>query len=189
MASGTSITPPGGGLAARYAAALYATADEARALDQTVGEMEQLGRLIDESAPLRALLASPLLDPAQAGHAIREVLREQGFSDVILRFAGVIAANRRLRDLRGIVAAFAALVASRRGVQSATVRTAHPLTDTQRADLHARLIESGHGQVNLTEEVDPALLGGLVLRIGARLYDSSIRSRLQRLSHAMKGAA
>ena len=71
----------------------------------------------------------------------------------------------------------------------AGVSSAHPLTDVQREQLRARLIESGYGNVNLQETVDPSLLGGLVVRIGARLYDTSLKSRLQRLQYAMKGAA
>ena len=67
--------------------------------------------------------------------------------------------------------------------------SAHPLTDVQREQLRARLIEAGYGNVNIQEAVDPSLLGGLVVRIGARLYDTSLKSRLQRLQYAMKGAA
>ncbi len=104
-------------------------------------------------------------------------------------FVGVVANNRRLDALRAIVAAFAALVAQKRGVVVAHVASAHPLSDVQREQLRARLIEAGYGSVNIQERVDPSLLGGLVVRIGARLYDTSLKSRLQRLQYAMKGAA
>jgi F-type H+-transporting ATPase subunit delta len=102
---------------------------------------------------------------------------------------GVVAANRRLRSLRQIVTAFASLVAERRGIVTAHVASAHPLTDVQRQQLRARLIEAGFGNVNILESVEPDLLGGLVVRVGARLYDTSLKSRLQRLQYAMKGAA
>jgi len=69
------------------------------------------------------------------------------------------------------------------------VETAHPLTDVQEQQLRARLIEAGYGNVNIVKQVDPTLLGGLVVKIGARLYDTSLKSRLQRLQYAMKGAA
>jgi F-type H+-transporting ATPase subunit delta len=91
--------------------------------------------------------------------------------------------------LRQIVRAFAALVAQKRGVVVAEVSSAHPLSDVQREQLRARLIEAGYGSVNIQDSVDPSLLGGLVVRIGARLYDTSLKSRLQRLQYAMKGAA
>jgi len=182
-AEGTTISL-GGGLAGRYAAALYGLADERRDIDATVDQMDALGRLIDESAPLRRLLSSPLIDVSRSRAAIHAVLEGQGFSKIVLDFVGVIASNRR-----AIVNAFAALVAQKRGVVVATVASAHKLTDVQREQLRARLIESGYGNVNILESVDPALLGGIVVRIGARLYDTSLKSRLQRLQYAMKGAA
>ncbi len=189
MASGGTTISLGGGLPGRYAAALYDLADERRELDLVVDQMDGLGRLIDQSAPLRRLLGSPLVDVTQASAAVRAALEPQGFGKTVLDFTGVIAGNRRLNALRQIVTAFAALVAQKRGVIVAEVATAHPLSDVQREQLRARLIESGYGNVNLQESVDPALLGGLVVRIGARLYDTSLKSRLQRLQYAMKGAA
>jgi F-type H+-transporting ATPase subunit delta len=187
VASGT--TTSGGGAAERYAIALYAQADETNALDQTVSEMESLGRLIDESPDFRRLLSSPLIDVTQARTAANAVLEQQGFGKLVRDFVGVVANNRRLASLRHIVAAFAALVAAKRGVVVAQVQSAHPLTDIQREQLRARLIEAGYGSVNIQDTVEPSLLGGLVVRIGARLYDTSLKSRLQRLQYAMKGAA
>jgi F-type H+-transporting ATPase subunit delta len=100
-----------------------------------------------------------------------------------------VANNRRLNHLREIVQAFGALVAERRGIVTAHVASAHPLNDVQRQQLRARLIEAGFGNVNIHESLQPELLGGLVVRVGARLYDTSLKSRLQRLQYAMKGAA
>ena len=189
MASGATTIASGGGLTDRYAAALYAHADEQHALDAVVAEMEGLGQLIDTSADFRRLLESPLIDVNQATRAALAVLEQQGFGKQVRDFVGVIAANRRLRSLRAIVTAFAALVAERRGIITAHVASAHPLNDVQRQQLRARLIEAGFGNVNILESVEPDLLGGLVVRIGARLYDTSLKSRLQRLQYAMKGAA
>ncbi len=185
----TTTVASGGGLADRYAAALYAHAEDTRALDQVVGEMEALGRLIEASADFRRLLESPLIDVQQASAAALAVLRQEGFSKPVQDFVGVIAANRRLRALPAIVGAFAALVAQKRGVITAQVASAHPLSDVQRQQLRARLIEAGYGNINIVEQVDADLLGGLVMRVGARLYDTSLKSRLQRLQYAMKGAA
>lgn len=187
--SGGTTIASGGGLADRYAAALYAHAEDARALDSVVAEMEQLGRLIDESPDFQRLLASPLIDVAQACKAALAVLEQEGFSKPVRDFVGVVANNRRLRNLRQIVAAFASLVAEKRGVVTAYVASAHTLNDVQRQQLRARLIEAGYGNVNIVEQVEPDLLGGLVVRVGARLYDTSLKSRLQRLQYAMKGAA
>jgi F-type H+-transporting ATPase subunit delta len=188
VASGGTTISYGGGLAGRYAAALYDLADDEGILDQTVDQAENLGRLIDSNTDFRLLCESPLIDIAQGTAAARAVLQAEGFSPIIVRFVCVIAANRRLNRLRPIIAAFASLVAQKRGVITAQVTTAHRLTDVQREALRARLIESGYGRVNIDEHVDPALLGGLVVKIGARLYDTSLKSRLQRLKYAMKGA-
>jgi F-type H+-transporting ATPase subunit delta len=186
VASGSTTS---GGVADRYATALYAQADETGAIDSTVSEMDSLGRLIDQSADFRRLLSSPLIDVTQARGAAVAVLEQQGFGKLVRDFVGVIANNRRLSSLRTIVSAFAQLVAEKRGVVVAQVQSAHPLSDVQREQLRARLIEAGYGTVNIQESVEPGLLGGLVVRIGARLYDTSLKSRLQRLQYAMKGAA
>jgi F-type H+-transporting ATPase subunit delta len=189
VASEATTIATGGGLVDRYAAALYAHADDIHALDAVVSDMESLGRLIDASADFRRLLESPLIDVNQATKAATAVLEQEGFGKPVRDFVGVIAANRRLRALRDIIAAFANLVAQRRGIITAHVASAHPLNNVQRQQLRARLIEAGYGNVNIHEAVEPDLLGGLVVRIGARLYDTSLKSRLQRLQYAMKGAA
>jgi F-type H+-transporting ATPase subunit delta len=188
VAGGTTIAS-GGGLADRYAAALYSFAEDSHALDAVVAEIEQLGRLIDASADFRRLLESPLIDIHAARNAALAVLEQEGFGKPVRDFVGVVASNRRLRNLRQMVSAFATLVAEKRGVVTATVASAHPLSDVQRQQLRARLIEAGYGNVNIVEQVEPDLLGGLVVRVGARLYDTSLKSRLQRLQYAMKGAA
>ena len=189
VASGATTIASGGGLADRYAAALYAHAEDARALDPVVSEMESLGQIIGQSADFRRLIESPLIDVNQASRAVLAVLEQEGFGKEVRDFVGVVAANRRLNALPEIVRAFAALVAQRRGIVTAHVASAHPLTDVQRQQLRARLIEAGYGNVNIHEQVEPDLLGGLIVRIGARLYDTSLKSRLQRLQYAMKGAA
>ena len=189
MASEATTISSGGGLADRYAAALYAHADEHRVLDAVVSQMEDLGRLIDASADFRRLLESPLIDVNTATAAAQAVLAQEGFGKEVRDFVGVISVNRRLRILRDVVNAFATLVADHRGIVTAHVASAHPLNDVQRQQLRARLIEAGYGNVNINERVEPDLLGGLVVRIGARLYDTSLKSRLQRLQYAMKGAA
>jgi len=189
---GTDSAPSGiqsGRLPGRYATALYELADEQRNLDEVVEQATALRRLIDESQPLRALLSDPTLDVAQSRDAMLAVLDSQGFGATIRHFVGVIANNRRLSGLHSILLAFAALVATRRGITIAEVASAHKLTNLQRTQLRARLTEAGFGRVDIHERVDAALLGGLVVRVGARLYDSSLKSRLARLHHAMKGAA
>src|ERR1700712_625098 len=103
VASGGTTISLTGGLTGRYAAALYDLADERRELDLVVDQMDGLGRLIDESAPLRRLLGSPLVDVTQSSAALRAALEPQGFGKTVLDFASVIAGNRRLAVLRQIV--------------------------------------------------------------------------------------
>jgi F-type H+-transporting ATPase subunit delta len=189
VASEATTIAKGGGLADRYAAALYAHADETGALDLVVSEMDALGRLITQSPEFRRLIESPLIDVTLGTKAALAVLDQQGFSKQVRDFVGVISSNRRLNALPEIVVAFANLVADRRGIITANVLSAQPLNDLQRQQLRARLIEAGYGNVNIVEQIQEDLLGGLVVRIGARLYDTSLKSRLQRLQYAMKGAA
>jgi len=177
------------GFAARYAAALYALAFEEKRLDQVVDEMAALGRLIAESGDLRRYIGTPLTDAAKAGPVVDGILETQGFSTLVRHFVGVAVTNRRLRDLPRLVAGFAAYVARKRGEIVADIASAHPLSDVQRTQLQARLTEAGYSNVKLNEHVDVSLLGGLVLKIGPRIYDTSLRSRLQRLNYSLKGAA
>ena len=118
------------------------------------------------------------------------MLEQEGFGKPVRDFVGVISANRRLRNLRDIVRRLRP--SGGRSAAASSPRTSPRrirLNDVQRQQLRARLIEAGYGNVNIDERVDPDLLGGLVVRIGARLYDTSLKSRLQRLQYAMKGAA
>jgi F-type H+-transporting ATPase subunit delta len=177
------------GLSARYAAALYALAFERGVLNDVVGQMAALGRLITESPALKSLLANPLTDLAKAGPALNEALAAQGVGELVRNFVGVIVANRRLRDLPALVQGFAAYAAAKRGELPVTVTTAHQLSDVQRTQLLARLTEAGFGNVLLTERIDASLLGGMVLRAGTKIYDTSLKSRLNRLNYSLKGAA
>jgi F-type H+-transporting ATPase subunit delta len=181
----TGATP----LSDRYAIALYALADEQNVLNETVDQMDALGRLIRESEVFSRLVHTFGLDARQASAPVDAVLKQQGFSTLIQRFVGVVIANRRLRALPALIVGFADYVAARRGEVVAAVASAQPLTDLQRIQLRARLAQAGYSSVRLDEKVDPSLLGGLTLKIGPKLYDTSLKSRLQRLQYSLKGAA
>ncbi len=176
-------------LSARYAAALYALAAEQGNLDETETEIGALGRLIDESEPLSRLIGNRVLDAKQAGAPLDKALEAQGFSKLVRNFIGVIVANRRLQDLPSLISGFAAYAAVKRGEVVASVTSAQPLSDLQRIQLRTRLTEVGYGSVRLDEHIDASLLGGLMLKIGPKLYDTSLKSRLQRLQYSLKGAA
>ncbi len=176
-------------LSARYSAALYLLASEQNLLPETVDQMAELGRLIRESADFSRLIANPGTDYRAAAPILAKALEAQGFSALIRNFVNVVLANRRLADLPSLVTGFAAYAAAKRGEIVAEITSAHPLSDLQRNQLRARLTESGYGNVRLIERSDPSLLGGFQLKIGSKLYDTSLKSRLNRLNYSLKGAA
>ena len=177
------------GAAQRYAAALYGFAKDQNRLDAVAANMDRLGQLIDESADLRLVLDSPLTDPSSAEKALLALIKSQELGMIARRLVRVLIANRRLPLLRQVIHAFAALLAQKRGIVTARVTSAHELSDVQEQQLRGRLIEMGYGNLRIERSVDRSLLGGLVVSVGARLYDTSLKSRLQRLQYAMKGAA
>lgn len=183
-----------GGAPERYAQALLGLADDKRqtdpgALDRIATDLEGLFGLWRDDAGFRDFVADPRLDAAKQRAGAFAILERVGIGTEVRNLVGVLITNRRLAALPAVAQAFGMLLAERRGQQTAEVTTAHPLTDTQRAQITARLTEAGYSNVRLAESVDTSILGGLIVRIGSRLYDNSIKSKLQRLQYAMKGAA
>jgi F-type H+-transporting ATPase subunit delta len=190
----SSSALPTHGLAERYAQALLALADDRRKADPGVADriatdLDRLFALWRDDEAFRAFVADPRLDSASQKKGAFAILDRAGIGGDVRNLVGVLVANRRLSALPQVAQAFGALLATRRGQQTAHVTSAHSLTDTQRAQISARLTEAGFSGVKLSEQVDPSILGGLIVRIGSRLYDNSIKSKLQRLQYAMKGAA
>ena len=182
------------GVAERYALALLGIADDSRqtdsgAVDRIAADLEGLFSVYSNDSEFRAFLADPRRGAADQQKTMFAILQNAGIGDEVRKLMGVLIANRRLSDFPGVAAAFGAKLAERRGQQVANVTTAFPLNDTQRTQIVARLTESGFSGVKLAETVEPAILGGLIVRIGSRLYDNSLKSKLQRLQYAMKGAA
>ncbi len=182
------------GLSERYALALLGLVDDLRgrepgAADRVAADLDRLTALWRDDAGFRSFVGDPRLDAAEQRRGAFAVIERAGIGIEVRNLVGVLIVNRRLSRLPQVAASFGALLAERRGQQIAEVATAHPLSDTQRAQITARLTEAGYSGVQLRESIDPSLLGGLVLRIGSRLYDNSLKSKLQRLQYAMKGAA
>jgi F-type H+-transporting ATPase subunit delta len=178
-----------GGVAQRYALALLELAKDKKTVDAVAAEVENLAALVREDAGFRAFIADPRLGAAAQRNGAFAVLDRARVGGDVKNLVGVLISNRRLSALPEVLSAFGTLLAEQRGQQTAEVVTAHPLTATQRTQIAARLTEAGYSNVRLTETVDASILGGLIVKIGSRLYDTSIKSRLQRLSYAMKGAA
>jgi len=175
------------GLAGRYVAALFDLADEQKALDQVAGDLTGLRTLIDESPALRRLMQSPLYGRDQQVKAMDAVLGQAGVAALTRKFVLVVAQNRRLFALRGMIEAFLAELARRRGEVTAKVTVARPLTAAQAQRLEETLRASVGGKVRIDTKIDESLIGGLIVQVGSRMVDGSLRTKLQKLQNAMKG--
>ena len=174
-------------LAGRYASALFDLASEAGTVTAVEGDLDRLGEALDESAELRALIRNPEVSREQIGKVAGGMADYLGLADLTGNFLGVLAENRRIADLPAMIRAFHAIAAAQRGEVTAEVASAHPLTDAQIAALEAKLRMREGRTVKLKTRVDPDLLGGLVVTVGSRRIDGSIRTRLNSLAQAMKG--
>ena len=177
------------GVAGRYATALFELAVDRHVIDEVANDLQTLQSMIDESADLRSLIRSPLFSREQQSDAMGAVLASAGLSDLVRNFVGVVAGNRRLFALEGMIDAYRGLVADHRGEVTATVTSAAALSDSQRSAVEQALKQAIGSNVSVSTDVDPDLIGGMVVRVGSRMVDSSLRTKLQRLQLAMKGAA
>jgi F-type H+-transporting ATPase subunit delta len=177
------------GLASRYALALFELADEAKQLDRVADDLKALRALLAESAELRRLVRSPVLGRAQQGRTIQAILESAGAADLTRRFLGVVAGNKRLFVVDQMIAAYLAELARRRGEMTADVTTAQPLTEAQRNALTDQIKKAVGAKVSINVAVDPSLLGGMVVKVGSRMIDTSLKTKLNRLQLAMKGVA
>lgn len=175
------------GLAARYATALFDLADENKALDQTAQDLALLKQLMAESADLRRLVRSPLLSRSDQARAMDAVLAQANVSGLVRQFVGLVAQNRRLFALTGMIDAFLAELARRRGEETAHVVAARPLTQEQVDAITDALRRTMGSKVSVDVRVDPSLIGGMVVKVGSRMIDSSVRTKLTKLKLAMKG--
>jgi F-type H+-transporting ATPase subunit delta len=178
------------GVAGRYASALFELADNARSLDQVAEDLRSFRTMAAESAELARVLASPVIGRAAKSQALLAVLDAVGIKGLTRSFIGTVAANGRARELVAMATAFLAELASRRGETTVAVTSAVPLSGAQLQQLNDSLRSVlGSTKVSIDARVEPEILGGLVVKVGSRLFDSSIRSKLQRLQLAMKGVA
>ena len=173
-------------LAGRYASALFDLASENGTVTPVESDLDTLGAALAESDDLAALTTNPELARDVQGKAMAAVAKKLKLSALTTKFLGVLAANRRLGKLPGIITAFKAIAAAQRGEVTATVTSAHPLSAEQLATLKTKLTAREGRTVMLTAGVDPELLGGLIVTIGSQRIDASIRTRLNSLSQAMK---
>jgi F-type H+-transporting ATPase subunit delta len=177
------------GLAERYAAALFDLADERRILDEVATNLRELRAMLQASGDFLRLIRSPVLSREQQAKAVGLVAERAGLSPLVRDFLAVVARNRRLFAVPAMIEAFLAKLAARRGEVTAEVLAAQPLSEPQLAALNEQLRRSIGSRVSVDVRVDPGLIGGLIIKIGSRMVDGSIKSKLQRLQLAMKSIA
>lgn len=178
------------GVAGRYASALFDLADNGKSLDQVAQDLGSFRALLAESADLRRLILSPVIGRELKSKTLLAVLDAAGIKGLTRSFIGTVAVNGRARELPAMAAEYLAELARRRGETTATVTSAVPLSPAQLEQVTETLRKMlGGAKVTVDAHVDADILGGLLVKVGSRLFDSSIRSKLQRLQLAMKGVA
>jgi F-type H+-transporting ATPase subunit delta len=177
------------GVPGRYASALFELAREEKATEEVGRQLAGLGLAIGQSDDLRRLVRSPVYSSENQIAALDGVAGELGVSGTALNFLKLVAKNRRLAALPDIIKAYATLLASSKGEIAGEVISAEPLSGQQLDDLKAALKSSLGRDVALITRVDSAILGGLIVKVGSRMMDNSLKTKLQSLKTAMKGTA
>ena len=173
-------------LAARYAKALHELAEDDKALADLENDVGRFATLHDQSDDLQAFIRSPVYRREEQVRAIEAVLKQAGIEGTVANFFKVIASNGRLFAVPAIIAAFRELAAKRRGEVTAEVTSAEPLSETHVAALKEALKGALGKDVTLDAHVDPSLIGGLIVKVGSRMIDSSLKTKLTSLKLAMK---
>jgi F-type H+-transporting ATPase subunit delta len=173
---------------ARYAQALFGLAKDEGQIAAVEADLKAFKALSAESADLRVLIASPLFSADDKAKGLAALAERAEFNPMTKKFLGFVAAQRRAAALPAIVTSFEALSAAYRGVVSAQVTTAAKLTAAQAKGLKAALLQALGKEPEIETRVDPAILGGVKVRVGSRLYDASLKSKLDSLKFALKRA-
>ncbi len=175
------------GISGRYAVALFELALESKALKAVESDLTNLKELLVESADLRELVTSPLVSRDDQSKGVTSVAEAAKLSELTVKFLGVLAANRRLSSVDAIVKSFEKLMAFHKGEVKAEVVSAQALTKTQLTALTKQLKSAIGQDVDIDASVDDTILGGLKVKVGSRMIDSSLKTKLDNLAIAMKG--
>jgi len=176
------------GMAGRYATALYDLALEQRALDSVKADLDRFDAMIEESADLNRLVRSPVFTAEEQKNALAAILEKAGIGGITANFLRLVAQKRRLFAVREMVRAFRAFVARHKGEARAEVTVAEPLSENHLNALKAALNSTTKKEVALDIRVDPAILGGLIVKLGSRMVDASLKTKLNSIKLAMKEA-
>jgi len=183
VASGTAE----GGLAGRYATALFELAQDQKQIDAVSADLGSLRRALDSSPELARLVRSPVFTAEDQARALKAILEKMGAGALTTKLVLLLARKGRLSALSGVIRAYESQVATSRGETEAEVASARALSDKEIAELKAALKSRLGKEPRLHTKVDPTLLGGLVVKVGSRMIDSSLRTKLDGLRSAMKG--
>jgi F-type H+-transporting ATPase subunit delta len=176
------------GVAGRYATALFNLALEENALDKVRSDLDRFDEMVAGSADLNRLVRSPVFGADEQVRALAPVLKQAKIEGLAANFIKLVASNRRLFTIRDVIRAFRAMVARHKGEVTASVTVAEPLSEPHLAALKGALNSVTGKDVDLKVEVDPAIIGGLVVKLGSRMVDSSLRTKLNSIKTAMKEA-
>lgn len=177
---------PVSGIAERYAGSLYELAEQSKAVDQVEADLGRFEALLSQNDDLTRLIRSPVFSAEEQFKAISAIADKAGITGLVGNFLRVVAQNRRLFAVPAMIEAFRAIAAEARGEVSAEVTSAHPLSAAQEKELKATLKGVTGKDVAIEATVDPSLLGGLVVKIGSRQIDTSLRTKLNSLKLALK---
>ncbi|WP_316180334.1 F0F1 ATP synthase subunit delta [Bradyrhizobium sp. SZCCHNRI1009] len=180
--------PSVSGVSGRYATALFELARDEKSVDAVKADLDKFNALLDESADLKRLVRSPVFGADVQLKALNAVLDKAGIAGVAANVLRVLTTNRRLFAVADVIRAFNGLVAKYKGEATADVVVAEPLSDKNLDALKASLKTVTGKDVALNVKVDPAIIGGLVVKLGSRMIDSSLRTKLNSIKHAMKEA-
>ena len=174
-------------LAGRYASALFDLARDQRQVESVGKSLDALSRALADSRDFAELVSSPLVSRDEANKSFAAIAPQLGLDPITTNFLGVLARNGRKGALAAVIRAFKRLAADHRGEATAEVITARTLNDDQIAQLRQQLRARAGREVTIDAAVDPAILGGIVVKLGSQQIDASIRTKLNRLAAAMKG--
>ncbi|EGP09644.1 ATP synthase delta chain [Bradyrhizobiaceae bacterium SG-6C] len=176
------------GVSGRYATALFELARDQKSVDSVKADLDKFSALLTESPDLFRLVRSPVFTADAQAKALDAVLAKAGIGGIAANFLKVLTKNRRLFAVADVIRAFRALVAKFKGEATAEVTVAEPLSDANLDALKSALKSVSGKDVDLNVKVDPSIIGGLVVKLGSRMVDSSLRTKLNSIKHAMKEA-
>ena len=176
-------------MAGRYASALFELALQSRAIDAVASDLDRFDALIAGSADLARLVRSPVFSAEEQVKALAAVLDGAGIAGLAAQFLKLVASNRRLFAVRDMIRGYRALLASHKGEVTAEVTLADRPSASQLSAIKDALGEVTKKEVKLDVNIDPTIIGGLIVRLGSRMVDSSLRTKLNAIKHAMKGVS